>query len=65
MTQITVQLPAERMARLQERAAQLGVSLEQLVQLSIEELLSQPDEQFQKAAEYVLQKNAELYRRLS
>lgn len=65
MSAITVQITEERIAKLKDRAARLGVSLEQLVQLSIDELLNQPDEQFQKAAEYVLTKNAELYRRLS
>lgn len=65
MSTITVQLSEERIGKLKELAARLGVSLEQLVQVSIDELLSQPDEQFQKAAEYVLTKNAALYRRLS
>ena len=36
-----------------------------LILLSIEEILARPDEDFRKASDYVLQKNAELYRRLA
>ena len=36
-----------------------------LILLSIEEILARPDEEFQQATEYVLQKNAELYQRLA
>jgi len=35
------------------------------VRVSIEELLVRPDEEFEKAADYLLKKNAELYRRLA
>jgi hypothetical protein len=36
-----------------------------LARVGIEELLTRPDEAFKQAAEYVLQKNADLYRRLA
>jgi hypothetical protein len=42
-----------------------GVTPEQLSILSIEEKLAQLEEEFTRSAEYVLQKNADLYRRLS
>jgi len=45
--------------------ARLNVSPEELVRVSIEELLSRPDEAFERAVEYVLEKNTELYRRLA
>jgi hypothetical protein len=35
------------------------------VRASIEELLTRPDEEFQRALTYVLTKHAELYRRLA
>jgi hypothetical protein len=41
------------------------VTVEDLARVGIEELLSRPDEAFQQAADYVLRKNAELYRRLA
>ena len=65
MSDITVTIPDTQLAQLKEKAAQLGISLGDLVLLSIEEILSRPDEEFRQAAEYVLQKNAELYRRLA
>jgi DNA-directed RNA polymerase subunit L len=35
------------------------------VRISVEELLAQPEEAFQRALDYVLEKNEELYRRLA
>ncbi|RPI50845.1 MAG: DNA-binding protein [Chloroflexi bacterium] len=65
MSTITVALPEERLVKLNEMAEQLGVVPEELVQASIEELLSRPDPNFEQAVKHVLKKNAELYRRLA
>lgn len=46
-------------------AERLRVSPEVLASAVLRDLLSQPDQQFQLAAESVLAKNAELYRRLA
>lgn len=62
---ITVTLSADRVAKLEELAARYGVPLEELARAGVEDLLSRTDDAFEKAAEKVLQKNAELYRRLS
>ncbi len=64
MTTITVSLPEERLSQLKEIAAQLGVSAEELARVSIEDLLSRPREEFNRAVDYVLAKNHELYQRL-
>ena len=42
-----------------------NIKPEELARASIEELLTRPDESFQKAADYILHKNAELYPRLA
>lgn len=65
MSSITVALPEDRLVKLKELAKQLGVVPEELVQVSIEELLSRPETDFEQAVDYVLAKNAELYRRLA
>ena len=65
MSTVTITLSADRLLKLKERAAQFQVSPEDLVQVSVEELLTRPDEAFRVAVEYVLAKNAELYRRLA
>ena len=65
MTSITITLPEDRLAKLREIAARLNVTPEDLARVSIEELLTRPDEAFKQAAEYVLDKNSELYRRLA
>lgn len=66
MNTITVALPNDRLLKLKEKAAQLGVSPEELVSFTIEELLARPtDEAFKQAVTYVLKKNADLYHRLA
>lgn len=65
MTTITIELPNERLQKLREMAQRLGVSMEELARASVEDMLTQPEEQFRKAAQYVLKKNKELYRRLA
>jgi len=65
MTSITISLPEDRLAKLREIAARLNVTPEELARVGIEELLTRPDETFKQAAEYVLRKNSELYRRLA
>ena len=65
MTTITITLSDERLRELKETASQLNVSPEELVRVSIEELLSRPAEAFQYTVDYVLKKNTELYKRLA
>lgn len=65
MSSITINLSEEHLSKLKEIASRLGVSVEDLARMSIEELLAQPEERFERAADYVLEKNAELYRRLA
>jgi hypothetical protein len=65
MSTITVAIPEERLAQLNERAKELGVVPEELVRVSIGELLTRPEPEFEQAVNYVLEKNTELYRRLS
>ena len=65
MTTITIELPNERLQKLQEMALKFGVSMEELVRVSVEDMLAQPEEQFRQAAQYVLKKNTELYKRLA
>ena len=65
MNTITITLAEDRLAKLRDLAARLKVSPEDLARVGVEELLSRPEDAFQRAADYVLGKNAELYRRLA
>ena len=65
MSCITINLPDDDILKLQEAARQLGVTSEELICASIDDFLNRPEESFKKALDYVLQKNAELYRRLA
>jgi len=65
MSTITISLPDDRLQKLHEIATRFSVAPEELVRVSIEELLARPEEEFRQALEYVLNKNAELYRRLA
>ena len=65
MATLTITLSKESLTQLREKAERLHIAPEDLIRISLEELLSRPDEDFQRAVEYVLTKNAELYRRLA
>jgi predicted DNA-binding protein len=64
MSDITISLPEDRMSKLKQIAAGLGTTPEELVRASVEDLLGRPED-FQRAVDYVLKKNEELYRRLA
>jgi predicted transcriptional regulator len=65
MRTLTIQLSDETADRLETLADQLGMSLEEVAQVSIDDQLKRLDREYEEAAEEVLSKNAELYRRLS
>ncbi len=65
MTTFTITLPDERLKKLQEVAERFGVAPEELVRASLEELLTYPMDDFQAVLERVLNKNADLYKRLA
>ena len=65
MKTLEVQLPEQTASRLEEAAERLSVSPEELLLLSVEEKLAQLDAEFRESSDYVLKKNAALYRRLA
>jgi len=65
MKSITIPLSDERAAQLRVWAEEAGLPPEEFLRRRVEQLLDRPDQQFQKAADHLLQKNAELYRRLA
>jgi len=65
MTTFTITLPDERVKKLREIAERFRVAPEELVRASLEELLTRPLDDFQKALDQVLKKNADLYKRLA
>ena len=65
MTTITVELTEEHALRLKEISSRFHVSPEELIRAGLNEILARPDDAFLRASEHVLEKNRELYRRLS
>ena len=65
MKTLEVRLPEQTASRLEEAAERLSVSPEELLLLSVEEKLAQLDAELRESSDYVLKKNAELYRRLA
>jgi hypothetical protein len=65
MSTITISISEDRLQKLQEKASRFHIAPEDLVRASLEDLLARPEEGFQRAVGYVLDKNAELYRRLA
>ena len=65
MATITVEIEDSKAIILREKARKFGLLPDQFVTASIEDLISQPDPDFEKAMRKVLSKNKELYKRLS
>ncbi len=62
---ISLNLDDEQSKRLQERARELGVDAGELAKAAVNDLLTRPADDFDRAAKFVLEKNPELYRRLT
>ena len=60
-----IKLTDQTVARLEAAAERLGLTPAQLLEISLEEKLFRLDKDFLDAAQYVLEKNAELYNRLA
>jgi antitoxin FitA len=65
MTSITIDLSENQIQELQKLADRHGVAIEVLLKASVEDWLNSQKTDFAEAADYVLAKNAELYRRLA
>ncbi len=65
MMELNIQLEPDEVNRLRELASQCGKSPEELVQDNLRQWLADEHTPFLSAANQVLHKNAELYRRLS
>jgi antitoxin FitA len=64
MSTLTFEVPDEQAERLEAAARKDGLPLEELLRKLTVDYLDRK-EKFEVASEYVLQKNAELYRRLA
>ena len=62
---IAVELSADESELLSSTAIRLGVRPEELARVTLADALGRDKEEFQKAAEYVIQKNQNLYQRLA
>jgi predicted transcriptional regulator len=62
---ITIELSDSQFQKLQDLAASHGILPEVLLKVSLEDWLNSQKSEFVDAANYVLTKNAELYRRLA
>ncbi|MEK6766389.1 MAG: DNA-binding protein [Planctomycetota bacterium] len=65
MTKITLTLEDSKVQKLKEKTESYGLKLEQFVTAPIEDLISQPEPEFNKAVKKVLEENKELYKRLA
>jgi hypothetical protein len=62
---LSIQVTEEHLEDLKDKAARLGVSVEDLARAGVLDLIRRPDDAFESAAARVLDKNSELYRRLA
>jgi hypothetical protein len=63
--ELSIELNESQFATLQKKATTLGLLPKQLIMAAVADLLNARDEDFLTAADYVLKKNKELYKRLS
>lgn len=62
---VAIELPSAQAIQLENEARRLGVSVEDLARAAVTDLLAAPDAAFQAAAERILARNLDLYRRLA
>jgi hypothetical protein len=62
---ITLDLPPNVESQLGEIAVRLNVSVNELAEAAVRDLIARPAEEFERIASRVLDKNRELYRRLA
>jgi hypothetical protein len=62
---LTIDLSPTQAERLRHQAELLGIAPEDLARAALSDLLATRDEDFQAAADRVMRKNEELYRRLA
>ena len=65
MSPYTIQLDDEPSRILEERARDAGLTPQEFLERTVLESLARPAPSFASAAEYVLKKNRELYKRLA
>ena len=65
MTNITLQVEEAKADALRKKAERFGLNLEQFLMASIDDLIGQPDSDFDEATRRILAKNKELYQRLA
>ncbi|HEX5315391.1 MAG TPA: DNA-binding protein [Candidatus Kapabacteria bacterium] len=65
METLELQISSEEQHALAARAAELGLSKEELLRRSLHQVLTPAKLTFKEALEYTFRKNAELYRRLA
>jgi len=62
---VTFELPPAQAEKLRQTAQELGISPSELARAAVTDLLTERDDDFRRAAERILRKNADLYRRLA
>jgi len=62
---VVFELPDARAEKLRQEAERLGIAPSDLARAALTDLLAAREEDFRAAAERVLRKNEELYRRLA
>lgn len=65
MTTMTLEIDDAKAGALWKKAQRVGLEAEQLLAASVDDLIGQPDADFDEAAQRVLSKNRDLYRRLA
>ena len=65
MVTINIDIDDNKARLLEKKAEEFGLSLNDLISATFNDLISKPDDNFTKAVDYIINKNKKLYKKLA
>jgi|GEM_PF-564418 len=65
MATINLNIDENKVKLLKQKAEEYGLSLDELLTATFDDLISKPDKNFSEAVKYIIKKNKKLYQKLS
>jgi len=62
---LTIQIPDEKLQQLQQLAKEKGITTEEIIETKINEWLTHNSQELSEGSNYVVNKNAQLYKHLA
>jgi hypothetical protein len=65
MQTITINIDEEKKKKLQEKADYFGLKIEDFIQITLDEILSEDEDDLENKIKYIFKKNDKLYKKLA